>query len=550
MKKIFAILVCMGAGLLIAGARGQRFTPAEKLRYAEGIVTNFYVDTVNEDALVEAGINGMLKELDPHSSYTNAEETRAMNEPLDGSFSGIGVTFNMNQDTLYVIQTVSGGPSERVGIVAGDRIVAVNDTTIAGVKMKNSDIMKRLRGKKGTKVNVRVLRRTTGKPDQFIDFTITRADIPIYSVDAAYMVDQTTGYIRVNKFANTTPKEFNEAVNKLRKLGMQNLILDLTDNGGGYMSAAISMLGEILEPGSMAVYMEGENNPRQNFRTQPSGQKPLLGDGRIVVMVNQYSASASEIVSGAIQDWDRGAIVGRRSFGKGLVQRPFPFPDGSMIRLTVAHYYTPTGRDIQKPYEKGNKKDYSQDIIDRYNSGELMHADSIHYVDSLAVSTLRNGRTIYGGGGISPDRFVPLDTTFYSNYYRDLNAKGVLNQYAIRYTDTNRKAIKKQYKTPERFIAEFVVTPAMVQDIIAMGEAEGVKLDQEGLDRSMATIMNVVKAIIGRDVFDEETFYRIINEENDIFQAALELINSEDYDKLLNEGGRPSLYKLIHSKGK
>lgn len=550
MKKLLSILVCMGVGLLLAGARGQRFTPAEKLRYAEGIVMNYYVDTVNEEAIVEAGINGMLKELDPHSSYTNAEETKAMNEPLDGSFSGVGITFNMNQDTLYVIQTVAGGPSERVGILAGDRIVAVNDTVIAGVKMKNSEIMKKLRGKKGTKVAVRVLRRTTGKPDQFIDFTITRADIPIYSVDAAYMVDPTTGYIRVNKFANTTPKEFNEAVARLRNLGMKNLILDLTDNGGGYMSAAISMLGEILEPGSMAVYMEGENNPRQNFRTQPSGAAPLMADGRIVVMVNQYSASASEIVSGAIQDWDRGAIVGRRSFGKGLVQRPFPFPDGSMIRLTVAHYYTPTGRDIQKPYEKGNKKDYSQDIIDRYNSGELMHADSIHYVDSLAVRTLVNGRTIYGGGGISPDRFVPLDTTFYSNYYRDLNAKGILNQYAIRYTDAHRKEVKKQYKTPERFIAGFTVTPEMVQEIIAMGEAEGIKLNKEELDRSLSTIQNIVKAIIGRDIYGEETFFRIINEDNDIFQAALELINSDDYNRLLNEGGSPSLYKLMRGKRK
>lgn len=540
--------MCIGLGLLLSGARGRRFTPAEKLRYAEGIVMNYYVDTVNEESLVEAGINGMLKELDPHSSYTNAEETRAMNEPLDGSFSGIGITFNMNQDTLYVIQTVSGGPSERVGILAGDRIVAVNDTNIAGVKIKNSDIMKRLRGKKGTKVDVRVLRRTTGRPDQLIDFTITRADIPIYSVDAAYMVDARTGYIRVNKFANTTPKEFNEAVTKLKKLGMQNLILDLTDNGGGYMSAAVSMLGEILDPGSMAVYMEGENNPRQNFRTQPSGVAPLLDGCRLVVMVNQYSASASEIVSGAIQDWDRGAIVGRRSFGKGLVQRPFPFPDGSMIRLTVAHYYTPTGRDIQKPYEKGNKKSYHQDLIDRYNNGELMHADSIHYVDSLAVRTLVNGRTIYGGGGISPDRFVPLDTTFFTDYYRDLTAKGVLNQYAIRYTDLNRKTIKKTYKTPERFIAGFTVTPAMINEITAMGEAEGIKLNEQQLDRSLVTIQNVVKAIIGRDVYNEETFFRILNEDNDIFQAALELINSDDYDKVLNEGGRPSLYKLIRTR--
>lgn len=541
MKKILIVLTALAAGLVISVARSP-LSPNDKLRVAESLVANYYVDTVNEDKIVEAAIVGMLKELDPHSSYSNPEETKAMNEPLEGSFSGIGISYNLNQDTLYVLQVISGGPSERVGILPGDRVIAVNDTSIAGVKISTSKIMKKLRGPKGTKVKLRVLRRNAGKSDQFIDFVVTRAEIPIHSVDAAYMADDKTGYIRLNKFAATTPDEFREAVKKLRKQGMENLILDLTDNGGGYLSAATALLGEMLTPGSLTVYTEGENSRRQDIKANPKALLPLFGKGRLVVMINQYSASASEILSGAVQDWDRGLTVGRRSFGKGLVQRPFPFPDGSMIRLTIAHYYTPTGRDIQKPYTKGNRDEYAKDIITRYNQGELQHADSIHYADSLKVHTLKLGRPIYGGGGITPDVFVPLDTTFYSDYYRDLNAKGLINQFAIRYTDTNRKKIKAEYKDANAFEQRFNITQAMINELVEMAKKEGIEPKPEMLKRSEPTIKNVIKAIIARDVYgDDNLFYRILNSNNDIYKAALKLITTDEYDAKLK---RPELIDL------
>lgn len=532
MKKLLymALAAALATGLF---AQSRVLTPDQKLRMAEVVVADYYVDTVNEDKLVESAIRSMLEELDPHSAYSTAEETKELNEPLQGNFSGIGITFNMNKDTLYVIQTVSGGPSERVGILAGDRIIAVNDTAIAGGKMKNSDIMKRLRGPKGTDVDVTVLRRNAGQTDT-VDFRITRADIPIYSIDAAYMADPRTGYIRVNRFAAETANEFEKAVRDLRKQGMQQLILDLVDNGGGYLNAAVELLGEILSPGEMAVYTEGRNAPRYNYTAHPKGRQPLLGDSRVVVMVNQYSASASEITSGAIQDWDRGVIVGRRTFGKGLVQRPFPFPDGSMMRLTVAHYYTPTGRDIQKPYRKGEGDEYRKDIIDRFNSGELMHADSIKYIDSLKVNTLRSGRTIYGGGGISPDVFVPLDTTEFTKYYRNVMAKGVLNQYTIKYVDRNRKALLKQYRNDSEYVDRFEVTPEMLKEMYDLAAKEEVEYDAEQAAQSEPLFKMIIKALIGRDLYDQATYFKVYNRHDPIYKEALRVINSDEYDKLLD----------------
>lgn len=512
---------------------GRASLPVQKLNMAESAIMQLYVDTVNEEAIVEEGIRGMLKALDPHSSYTTAEETRDLNEPLQGSFSGVGITYNMNEDTLYVIQTVPGGPSYKVGILAGDRILAVNDTSIAGKKMKTRDIQKRLRGPKGTQVDVKVLRRQAGSVDT-IDFRIVRDDIPIYSVDAAYMVDPKTGYVRLNKFGADTPKEFNDAVKKLKSQGMTQLILDLTDNGGGYLNASADILGELLEPGSLAVYTEGMQSPRYDILARPSKRyEPLFDDGRLVVMVNQYSASASEITAGAVQDHDRGLIVGRRSFGKGLVQRPIPFPDGSMMRLTVAHYYTPTGRDIQKPYTKGKQDEYAKDIVDRFNSGELMHEDSIKYIDSLKVTTLKNNRVIYGGGGISPDRFVALDTTAMTKYYRNLNAKGLLNRFVIGYVDENRKQIKKKYATDDAFIAGFTVTPEMLNELRELGRKEDVECDDEEFNLSIPLIEMNLKGLIGRDIFENATYYKAYNTWDPIFRAALELINSDDYDRIL-----------------
>lgn len=521
-----AALICAGCAMAKSS-----FDAVNKLRMAEMAISQLYVDTINEDKLVEDAIKGMLENLDPHSSYSNPEETKDLNEPLQGNFSGIGITFNMAEDTLYVIQTVAGGPSEKVGILAGDRIIAVNDTSIAGQKMKNSEIMKRLRGPKGTKVDVTVLRSRDTIP-----FRITRDDIPIFSVDAAYMVNDSTGYIRINKFAAETPNEVRKALSDLKKLGMQNLILDLTDNGGGYLQASVEMLGEFLEPGSLAVYTEGTNSPRNDNKTHPHGKTPLLEDGRLVVMLNQYSASASEITAGAIQDWDRGLIVGRRSFGKGLVQRPIPFPDGSMIRLTVAHYYTPTGRDIQKPYEKGNSKSYNKDIAERFDNGELMHADSIKYIDSLKVKTLRLNRDIYGGGGIYPDSFVPLDTMEYTKYYRNVMAKGILNKYVIKYVDEYRKELKKKYKTDNDFVDHFEVTPDMLNSIKEMADNDEIEFNREEFDRSEPLFKMIIKALIGRDVYDNATYFKVYNRHDPVFKEAVRLIGSDDYPLLLGPG--------------
>ncbi len=528
MKKLFYAIFA----LITAAASAQQFLPVHKLQYAEQAISKLYVDSVDQEKLVEDAIVGMLKSLDPHSSYTNAKETQELNEPLDGSFSGIGISFNMTTDTLYVIETIGGGPSERVGILPGDRIIKVNDTIIAGVKMPNSDIMKRLRGPKGTNVDVTVLRYESGTPDT-IDFRITRDDIPIFSVDAAYIVEPGIGYIRLNKFGAETHKEFADAVNKLKKEGMTDLILDLSDNGGGYLKASVDILGELLEPGSLAVFTEGLNNPKYDYTTSPSGKKPLFGNGKLVVMMNQYSASASEITAGAIQDWDRGVIVGRRSFGKGLVQRPVPFPDGSMMRLTVAHYYTPTGRDIQKPYTKGNSDAYAHDIIDRFNSGELMHEDSIKYVDSLKVRTLRLNRPIYGGGGISPDRFVGIDTTENTKYYRQVMAKGLINRFAIKTVDKDRKEILAKYPTDTDFVRNYQISDAQLQELFDLATEEKIDFNAEEAALSKPLFSMVLKGLIGRDIYDSSTYFKVYNQRDPMFRKALEVISSKEYSDIL-----------------
>ncbi|MBD5187399.1 MAG: S41 family peptidase [Bacteroidales bacterium] len=529
--------VILYAGILfwlVAGALGK-ISPNVKLLKAEAAVAQYYVDSVDEGKLVEDAIRGMLTELDPHSQYSTPEEAKELNEPLVGNFSGIGISYNMSSDTLYVLQTIAGGPSERVGILAGDRLIEVNDSSIAGMKMKNTEIARRLRGPKGSTVKIKGLRYDNGKADT-INFVITRADIPIYSVDAAYMVDDKTGYLRVNKFAAETHKEVVEAIKKLKKSGMTSLILDLTDNGGGYLSSATDLLGELLEPGKVTVYTEGRKSPRHDFISTPSEGEALFKDGRLVVMVNQYSASASEITSGAVQDWDRGVIVGRRTYGKGLVQRPIPFPDGSMIRLTVAHYYTPTGRDIQKPYRQGRQKEYAKDILDRFNHGELMHEDSIKFIDSLRVNTLRTGRPIYGGGGITPDVFVPLDTTENTKYFRDVQAKGLFNRFAIGYVDAHRKELKKKYKSDDEFVKDFMVTDEMISHLREMAVKEGIEPNEEQEARSLPLIKMIIKGLIGRDVFDNVTYFKVANQHSSIFREAMRVINSDDYDKILTEG--------------
>ncbi len=531
MKRFIPSIIALAAVAVSTWAQG---IPAhlQKLLNAQYAVSNFYVDSVSDDRLVEDAIVGMISKLDPHSAYTDAAETKDMEEPLQGEFSGIGIQFNMKQDTLYVIQTIAGGPSEKVGILPGDRIIYVNDSTIAGVKMKNTDIMKRLRGKKGTKVTVKVKR---GNSKDLITFRITRDKIPLYSVDAKYMLDERTGYIRISNFGAKTHHEMMEALDVLSKQGMKQVIIDLTDNGGGYLEAAVDMCNEFLEGGQMIVYTEGRAFPRNDARALGNGH---YRDLKMVIMVSQFSASAAEIFTGAMQDWDRAVVVGRRTFAKGLVQRPFRFNDGSMIRLTVARYFTPSGRSIQKPYTAGDKKAYDEDIYNRYKEGEYYCVDSIQFNDTLRYTTLRNGRTIYGGGGIMPDVFVPVDTTEYTKYYRDMVAKGIVNQYSIDYVDKHRKDLTKAYPTIADFDNRFSLTDKDMKDFIALGERDSVKFDEAQYATSQALFMRVMKGIIARDVFTDPSAYTIIvNHFNPDLKEALSVINDDErYQKLLREG--------------
>ena len=524
MIRVFLLIltVCLSTNLSVA-KNIQR--SMKKLMNAQFAVSEFYVDSVNDEKVVEDAIRGMLDKLDPHSVYSTAEETQELQQPLQGKFSGIGISFNMKQDTLYVISLIAGGPSERVGLRPGDRIVSVNDTTVAGVKMKSNDIRKRLMGKKGTLVRVGIKRSGVA---EIMQFGITRDEIPIYSVDASYMVDPKTGYIRISRFAESTADEFEQAFNKLSKQGMKQLILDLCDNGGGYLNTAVELANWFLNAGETIVYTEGRRSPRYDATANGKGK---FKEGKLVVLVNQYSASASEILSGAVQDWDRGVIVGRRTFGKGLVQRQFGFEDGSMIRLTTARYYTPSGRCIQKPYKEGEKEDYAMDVYKRFKDGELQHADSIHVADSLKYTTLKTGRVIYGGGGVIPDVFVPVDTTEFSKYYSDLSAKGVLIQYTLSYVDKYRDEMKKKYADVVAFEKGFVVSDEMMKELIAMGEKEGVKYDEEQFKVSKNLLELLVKSLIARDVFDQEAFTIIYNKRNDVLKEGLRVIND---DKLYN----------------
>ena len=518
MKKTALIAVACLFSLAATAQRGVN-SSLQKLTMAEVAVTNLYVDSVDEKKLVEDAIRGMLEKLDPHSTYSTPKETKQMNEPLNGSFDGIGVQFNMMEDTLVVIQPVSGGPSERMGIIAGDRIVGVNDTAIAGVKMSREEIMRRLRGPRGTKVCLKIVR--TGIKDT-LRFTVKRDKIPVYSLDASYMIRPGIGYIRINSFSATTHNEFMEALQKLKAQGMEDLVLDLQGNGGGYLQAAAELANEFLEDGDLIVYTEGRQVRRQEYRAHGDGK---MREGRVIVLVDEYSASAAEIVTGAIQDQDRGEVVGRRTFGKGLVQRPIELPDGSMIRLTVAHYYTPSGRCIQKPYEKGKQKDYQMDVMNRLKHGELTSKDSIHFSDSLKYETLRQHRTVYGGGGIMPDHFVPLDTMRYTKLHRELAAKSIIIQQNLRFVDNNRKELKRKYKDFETFQQQFEVPQQLVDAILKEGEKQKIKAkDDDELQRTLVMLKPQVKGLIARDLWDMSEFYAITNEQNDIVLKALELL--------------------------
>lgn len=523
-KVLFSILLSLGT--LSANAQFRinngDDSPLRKLNIAEISINNLYVDDVDENKLVEDAIRGMLSKLDPHSSYMTPKEVKDANEPLSGNFEGIGVQFNMIEDTLLVIQPVTNGPSEKVGIIAGDRIVSVNDSAIAGVKMSKEEIMKRLRGPKGTKVKLGVIRH--GIKDR-LTFTVVRDKIPVKSVDAVYMIRPQIGYIRIGNFGATTHQEFMEGLKTLRDQGMQHLILDLQENGGGYLKAAVDIANEFLQRGDLIVYTEGRKVPRTEYKADGGG---VMRDGKVVVLVDSYTASAAEIVTGAIQDQDRGIVVGRRTFGKGLVQRPLDMPDGSMIRLTIAHYYTPSGRCIQKPYKKGENRDYAMDVINRLKSGELTNADSIHFADSLKYETLRQHRTVYGGGGIMPDEYIPLDTTLYTNYHRELSAKSIVLQQNLRYVDSHRKKLKKEWTSFADYKQRYEVPQTLIDAILKEGDKQKIKpKDDVELQKTLPYLRLQLKALIARDIWDMSEYFSVYNEENEMVKRALQVIEKQ-----------------------
>ena len=533
LRTLLLALVMVALAPSHTAAQGRN-EALRKLQMAEFAITHLYVDTVNEQRLVEEAIIRMLAQLDPHSSYSNPEETRELNEPLQGNFEGIGVQFQMIEDTLLVIQPVSGGPSQRVGILAGDRITAVNDSLIAGVKMSTEEIMRRLRGPKGTRVELTVVRR--GLPEA-LRFTVVRDKIPIFSLDAAHMLAPGIGYIRINRFAQDTPAEFTTALKKLQAQGLHDLVLDLQGNGGGYLNAAIELANQFLPQRALLVYTKGRADRRNDFHARGGG---AFQQGRLVVLVDEYSASASEILSGAIQDHDRGIIVGRRTFGKGLVQRPIDLPDGSMIRLTVSRYYTPAGRCIQKPYDNQAPGDemlsrYHLDLVNRLNRGELIHADSIRFADSLKVQTLRLGRTVYGGGGIMPDYFVPLDTARYTPYHRRCIAQGIFNQTVASYIEHHRAQLQHRYKQFESFNQKFEVDESLLSDFRQCAEKAGIPYDEAQYDRSRGQIALQLKALLARDLWDMNEYYAVMNVSNASVQQAIKVLTDGFYEQLMQD---------------
>ncbi len=533
MKRIFFAVIALLAltSLSIVGQK-RELSPDQKLRLAEAIIEGYYVDSVNADSLVTEAIVAMLETLDPHSSYSSPEETRELNQPLEGKFSGIGIQFSIVKDTVYVVQTTGGGPSERVGIRPGDRIVYVNDSLFTHPKMANSEVLKTLRGEKGTEVRIKVKR---GSDPELIEFRIIRDDIPIYSIDAAYMVAPEVGFVSITRFAEDTPKELDAAIERLQKKGMKHLILDLQGNGGGYLGAAHGVASRFLKSNDLVVYTKGLNTPTQHYRVDDNDFGSLFNSSkykakkknhidRLIILVDQYSASASEIVAGAIQDNDRGLIVGRRTFGKGLVQRPFPFPDGSMIRLTTSRYYTPSGRLIQKHYAKGQGEEYQLDMLNRYKHGELFSADSIHFDPALKTYTLKLHRPVYGGGGIMPDHFVPLDTTMYSDYYRDIVAKNSLNTLVLNTLDKERKDMLKRYPTEDDFYASFTVSPELMLALIDQAQKDGIEPNPEQLEISRPILEAAIRGLLARDLYTDGTYVRATNPLNNVFTEALRLI--------------------------
>lgn len=520
MKKFLAVTLSFIAFATIAQPVPKGFNKFDEVY---GKVALYYVDKINNDELMDAAIVAMLEKLDPHSTYISKEEVEDANQAIVGSFVGIGVRFQVFKDTFTVVQTIPGGPSEKVGLMAGDKLIRVNGEVIAGVKMKNAEIRKRLMGDLNTKVKVEVQRKGQSSP---IEFTITRDKIPVNSVDAYYMIDKTIGYIKLNSFSKTTTEETENAIAELKKQGMKDLILDLQNNGGGLLTAAHELADQFLSGDKLIVYSEGRAQSRQELK---AGKKNAFEKGRLVILTNESSASASEIVSGAIQDWDRGLIVGRRTFGKGLVQRPMNLSDGSQIRLTIARYYTPSGRFIQKPYEEG-KDNYRKDLVNRFEHGEYYHKDSIKLNDSLKVQTLITKRTVYSGGGVMPDIFVPYDTTGITPFFKEIIRKGAIGPYIAEYVNNNRTQLNQQYPQFEQFEKTFQLDESFMTDFFTYAEKEhGVTFNKEEYETSRKLLTTNMKAVFAQHIYGVERFYQIINQNNEILHRAVEALQSNEY---------------------
>jgi carboxyl-terminal processing protease len=529
-KKLIVFLPLASAVILVIGmyigvkldnsAINERlliYPRTDKVNAVLNLIDDAYVDTISRNKLEEAAINRILENLDPHSIYIPAEELQAMNEPLEGNFSGIGIQFNIQSDTIIVVSTIANGPSERVGIKPGDRIVRVNDSLVARRGLNSDMVVKKLKGEKGSKVKVSVKRN--GFAD-LINFIITRDVIPIYSIDASYMIAPATGYIKVNKFAKTTYDEFITAVKGLQKNGMKKLIVDLRGNGGGLLDIAIKITDEFLDANRLIVYTEGRSRPRTNSYSTKGG---ICLKDSLVVLIDEYTASASEIFAGAIQDNDRGMIIGRRSFGKGLVQEQSPLPGGAAIRLTIARYYTPTGRSIQKSYKNGTRN-YYDELQQRYAHGEFKQADSTKFNDSLKFTTPR-GRVVYGGGGIMPDIFVPLDTTWFSEYFYKVREKGWIYQFAFQYSDMHRAELLKLKSYLE--IEKYLTQKNILKDFTLYAAKNGIRATPKDLRFSGAYLQNQLEALIVRNFFDNNGFYPVINAKDNTVQKAINYLNGK-----------------------
>ena len=515
--------------LMLPGARAQILNEqAFKLFKLIDLITNYYVDSVNESKLTEDAIRQVLKELDPHSVYISRDEVKEMNQPLMGDFEGVGIYFNVLNDTIIVISPISGGPSEKAGLRAGDRIVRIDGENVGGIGITTSAVRKKLMGPAGTKVDVDILRRNV---PGLLHFTITRDKIPIFSLDASYMPEENIGYIKINRFSAKTMDEFHKALDGMPLDRMDGLILDLRDNGGGVLTAATDLVDEFMPAEKLIVYMQGTHLKREDFFTTDGGR---LQKVRLVVLVNEGTASASEIFSGAVQDWDRGLVMGRRTFGKGLVQKPFYLPDYSMVRLTIARYFTPSGRLIQKSY-KGGYDNYMKDLEERYQHGEFMNADSIHLPDSLKYYTLKNHRVVYGGGGIMPDIFVPADTTGNTKYLREMIGKGVVTDFVLSWEDDHRKETLRKYPDVDDYINNFTLSDKDLLRLREMGEKQKIKTDDVMFERSREQMLLLIRALIARDLWNSTAYFRIINEKAPVFRKALGILKDpEAYQKVLS----------------